>query len=87
MENQKQKDALTKGEIEVRINRLGILQRQQFRIVHEKTPIGEVPFLMTEKFLPLPELMRIAEEYHLPVKAASGKIFPRGSKESDFAGL
>jgi hypothetical protein len=87
MDEAKRKDALAKGEIEVRMNRSGVLQRQPFKLVREKTPVGDVPFLVTEKFLPVIELSKIAEEYGLPVKAATGKVFPRGKKESDFAGV
>jgi hypothetical protein len=85
--NPKAKDALSKGEIEVRINRFGVLQNQNFKVTRKKTPLGEVPYLTTEKFLPMPELVKIAEEYGLPIDSGTGRIFPRGKKETDFVGL
>jgi len=84
---EKQKAALASGGIEVRVKRAGMFQVLPFKVVRHKTPSGEVPYLTLEKFLDLSELMRIAEEYSLPVNAMNGKIYPHGKKESDFVGL
>ncbi len=83
----KQKEALAKGEIDLRVKRTGMFQHVVFKVVRKKTPVGEVPYLTLDKFLDLSELMRISEEYQLPVDALNGKIYPRGKKETDFAGL
>lgn len=82
-----QKEALLQGGIEVRVKRAGMFQVLPFKVVHHQTTSGPVPYLTLDKFLDLSELMRISEEYSLPVQANNGKIFPRGKKESDFAGL
>ncbi len=87
MSDELQKKALSEGGMEVRVKRSGMFQMLPFKVVRHKTPSGEVPYLVLERFLDLSELMRIAEEYSLPVQAMNGKIYPRGKKESDFAGL
>lgn len=87
MTDEKRKTALAAGGIEVRVKRAGMFQLLPFKVVRHKTPSGEVPYLTLEKFLDVSELVRIAEEYSLPVNAMNGKIYPRGKKESDFTGL
>ena len=83
----KRAEALAKGEVSVRVKRSGMFQVLPFRVVRKKTPSGEVPYLVLDRFLDMSELMRVAEEYSLPVESPAGRMFPRGSKESDFAGL
>ncbi|MCX8175390.1 MAG: hypothetical protein N3E51_04245 [Candidatus Micrarchaeota archaeon] len=87
MAEDKRAEALKKGEVELRVRRAGMFQKLLFRVVKRKTPAGEVPYLFLDRFLDLPELMRIAEEYSLPVEAKNGRVFPKGKKESDFAGI
>jgi hypothetical protein len=58
-----------------------------FRVVRRQTPIGGVPYLVLDRMLDLAELMKVAEEYSLPVESPTGKVFPRGKKETDFLGL
>ena len=85
VENRQQ--VLAKGEVSLRVKRGGMFQVLPFRVVRKKTPSGQVPYLMLDRFLDMSELMRISEEYSLPVESPAGRIFPKGSKESDFAGL
>lgn len=87
MANEKQKQALAAGGMELRVRRMGMIQKLPFRVVRRSTLSGPVPYLVLDKFLDLSELMRISEEYQLPIEAPNGKIYPRGKKESDFAGL
>ena len=87
MAGEKQAEALAKGEVSVRVKRSGMFQVLPFSVVRKKTPAGEVPYLVLDRFLDMAELMRVAEEYSLPVESPAGRVFPRGSKESDFAGL
>lgn len=87
MSEEMRKEALAKGEVDIRVKRAGMFQKLTFRIVKHATPVGTVPYLTLDKFLDLSELMRIAEEYSLPVQASNGKVFPRGKKEMDFLGL
>ncbi|MCX8196856.1 MAG: hypothetical protein N3G80_00880 [Candidatus Micrarchaeota archaeon] len=87
MSREKQQEALQKGEIQVRCKRAGMYQILPFKLMRYPSPAGMVPYLVLDKYLEIAELTRIAEEYWLPVKALNGKVYPRGTKESDFAGL
>ena len=83
----KREEILEKGEIKIEVKRSGIKQKLTFIIERENTPNGKVPFLKTEKFVDISELVKIAEEYQLPVKAKNGKIIPKGKMINDFVGL
>lgn len=87
MDKMDRDEILKKGEVEIRVKRAGMFQRLPFKVVREKTLGGPVPFLTTDRFIDLPELMRIAEETQLPINSPTGKVFPKGKKSSDFAGL
>ncbi len=78
---------LKRSSIEIRVVRAGMFQRLPFKIEREPYPTGAVPFLASDRFIDLPELVRIAEEYGLPVKARNGKVFPKGKGAHDFSGL
>ena len=85
--NEKQKEALAAQEISIRVKRTGIIQVLPFKVLRRETSLGKVPYLVLDRFLDLSELMRVAEEYQLPVQSPVGKVFPRGKKETDFLGL
>lgn len=87
MSDEKRAEALAKGEVTARVKRAGMYQSLDFKIVRHATPVGAVPYLTVDKFVDLNELMKLAEEYSLPVQALNGRIFPRGKKELDFLGL
>ena len=87
MAQDKRAEALSKGEVQIRVKRSGMFQQLPFRVVRKKTPAGEVPYLVLDRFLDISELSRVAEEYQLPVESPAGKVFPRGKKETDFLGL
>ncbi|MCX8195033.1 MAG: hypothetical protein N3G22_02925 [Candidatus Micrarchaeota archaeon] len=87
MENERQKEAILKGEVSVRAKRAGAFQVLLLKVVRRQGPFGKVPFLVLDRHLDMAEIVRIAEEYQLPVESPVGKVFPRGKKESDFAGL
>lgn len=87
MSGEKQKEILAAGSADIRVKRTGMFQKLTFKIVRHATPVGLVPYITLDKFLDLSELMRIAEEYSLPVQASNGKVYPRGKKEMDFLNL
>lgn len=87
MDEAKRKAILGKGEQDIRVKRAGMLQSLPFRIVRVATPFGQVPYMKVERVVDLPELMRVCEEYGLPIDSPNGKIFPRGKMEKDFANL
>ena len=64
-----------------------MFQLLEFKLVRRDTPLGKVPFLALDRYLDMAELVRVAEEYQLPVESPVGKVFPRGKKETDFVGL
>ena len=84
---EKQAEALQKGEIKIRVKRAGMFQLLTFNLTRRSTSLGPVPYLVLDRFLDLSELMRVSEEYQLPVESPVGKVFPRGKKETDFVGL
>lgn len=87
MAGDKRAEALSKGEVIVQVKRNGIFQKLPFRLVRRKTNDGEVPYLVLDKFLDVSELVRVAEEYQLPVESPVGKIYPKGKRETDFLGI
>ena len=87
MGNEKQTEALQKGEIGIRVKRAGMFQLLTFKLVRKHTSLGDVPYLVLDRFLDLSELMRVSEECQLPVESPVGRVFPRGKKEIDFVGL
>lgn len=87
MADGKQSEALASKELNVRVKRSGMYQILIFKVVRKDTPNGKVPYLVLDRMLDLSELMRVSEEYQLPVESPVGKVFPRGKKETDFLGL
>ncbi len=80
-------EILAKGKAEIRVKRAGVFQRQDFIVKKGISPAGEYPYLFIDKFVDLSELIRVAEEYGLPVTAKNGNIFPKGKTSKDFAHL
>ncbi len=83
MERQK---LLEQGKATLNVTVAGMRQRQDFMLEREETPYGKVPFLTCTRVLPLHELLKISEEFQLPVKCAGQKVFPKGKSPRDFAG-
>ena len=81
------KEILAKGKAEIRVKRAGVIQLQDFFVKRGMSPEGEYPYLFIDKFVDLSELLRVSEEYGLPVTAKNGNVFPRGTSSKDFARL
>ena len=81
------KQILSKGKVELRVRRAGVIQLQDFVVKKGMSPAGEYPYLFLDKFIDLSELLRIAEELQLPVTAKNGSVFPKGKSSKDFAKL
>ncbi len=75
---------IKKGSAEFDVTRAGNRQKVEFKIEYESTPVGKVPYLATDRIIDLSELLRVAQENDLPVKAPSGKFFPPGKKAIDY---
>ena len=80
-------EILAKGKIDIKVKRSGVIQFQEFIVKRGISPAGEYPYLFIDKFVDLSELIRVSEEYGLPVTAKNGNIFPKGKTSKDFAHL
>lgn len=81
------RDALRKGKVDIKVMRSGTLQFQEFVVKRIPSPVGAYPVLFVDKFVDMGELLRLAEEYQLPISAKNGTVFPKGKTSKDFAGL
>lgn len=81
------KVALKAGKVDIKVMRSGTLQFQEFVIKRVPSPVGAYPVLSVDKFIDMSELLRLAEEYQLPVSAKNGTAFPKGKISKDFVGL
>ena len=81
------RDALKAGKADIKVMRSGTLQFQEFVVKRLQLPIGQYPVLSVDKFIDMSELLRLAEEYQLPISAKNGTAFPRGKTSKDFVGL
>jgi hypothetical protein len=79
--------ALKEGGVEIRVKRMGMYQVLPFKIERRETPLGKVPYLCSDRAIEMPEMVRISNEFDLPVCAQKNKVLPRGKMEKDFAGL
>jgi len=79
--------ALKDGFFDLRVQRSGVYQQLRFKIAREKTAAGEIPFIVPDRIIDLPELLRICDSAQLPLKSATGILFPKGKMLRDFAGL
>ena len=87
MDEGKRAKVLKMGEVDIRLKRMGMYQVLPFKIERRDTPLGKVPYLCSDRAIEMPELLRIATEFDLPVCAQKNKVFPRGKMEKDFVGL
>ena len=75
------------GKVSIRVRRAGVLQVLEFVVQKGVSPEGEYPYLSLDKFIDLSELLRVSEEYNLPVFGKNGRVFPPGKSAKDFAHL
>jgi hypothetical protein len=80
-------ELLKAGKGEIRVFRSGMYQREDFSVKRIDSPFGKYVVLEVDKIIDVKELVRVAEEYQLPVCAKNGKVFPRGKSVKDFVGL
>jgi len=87
MADAKRAEVLKKGEVDIRLKRMGMYQVLPFKIERRDTPLGKVPYLCSDRAIEMPELVRISNEFDLPVCAQKNKVLPRGKMENDYVGL
>ncbi|VVB58844.1 Uncharacterised protein [Candidatus Anstonella stagnisolia] len=79
--------SLKDGFFDLRVQRSGVYQQLRFKIVREKSAAGSIPFIVPDRIIDLPELLRICNAAQLPLKSATGVLVPKGKMLHDFAGL
>ncbi len=70
--------------VKIRVKRSGMYQQLRFTLKIIDQPIGKVKVLETKKRVDLSELVRIADEYQLPVKDKDNLAVPTGKKLIDY---
>ena len=58
----------------------------RFGIVREKIAQGNVPFIVPDRIVDLPQLRIVCELAQLPLKCQAGILVPKGKMLADFAG-
>ncbi len=78
------KEALRSGSVKIRVMRSGIFQQMTF--VTKKVRAGNIEYmeLFIGRVIDTGEIIRLANEFGLPVEAQNGKAFPEGRSASDF---
>ena len=87
MDENRRARVLKIGEVDIRLKRMGMYQVLPFKIERQDTPMGKVPYLCSDRAIEMPELVRISNEFDLPVCAQKNKVVPRGKMEKDYVGL
>lgn len=87
MLSEKAKETLKAGSVKLRVMRSGMYQQLTFTT--KKVTLANVTYteLYTSRLLDATEISRLANEIGLPVEAANGRAFPKGTSAGDFSGL
>lgn len=80
-------EILKQGFVDFRVIAGGMIKNHKFIVKREKSPFGDVPFLVVNAVIQPHELSRVAEAFQLPIRAGSSVAFPKGKMAKDFAGL
>ena len=78
------KEILERGYVDVKIHVSGIRQAHRLEIVRERTSQGSVSYLVSKSYIPNFEMIKLAQEFQLPIRCRSVIVFPRGKMISDF---
>ena len=75
---------IERGFYEARLGIAGLTQKIRFSVT-KKEGAQAYFVLHTDKLVSLADLVKIAEETHLPVESPNGIAFPKGKTSKDFA--
>jgi len=77
-------EKVRKEGIKIRVKRSGVYQQITFQLREETK--GNIKFieLFTDKNIDLSEIIKIANEYDIPIRAKNGIAFPEGKDIMDF---
>jgi len=78
------KKILKDGFAEIQVRASGMLQKHKFSLKEAKSAFGDYYLLEIDVPLGVAEVMRVANEVDLPVKAPTGFFFPNGKSPKDF---
>lgn len=78
------KKILKDGFAEIQVRASGMLQKHKFNLKEAKSAFGDYYLLEIDVPLGVAEVMRVANEVDLPVKAPTGFFFPSGKSPKDF---
>lgn len=78
-------DIIRRGYLDVKVYVAGLRQSHRLTVVMEKSAHGEIPFLVSQHYIPSTELIRIANECKLPIRHKQTVVFPQGMAPRDFA--
>ncbi|MDE1761965.1 MAG: hypothetical protein KGH78_02100 [Candidatus Micrarchaeota archaeon] len=81
------RQAIQNGSIKIRVKRSGMYQQLTFHA--RKALMGNVEFieLFTDRIVDTSELLKVAEDFGLPIEAPNAKVFPKGTSAQDFSSL
>ena len=78
------KKIIKDGFAEIQVRASGMLQKHKFTLKEERSAFGDYYLLETDAPIGVAEVMRVANEVDLPVKAPTGFSFPKGKSPKDF---
>lgn len=78
------KEIIARGFIDVHVRVSGVRQCHRLIAIKEKTAFGLINCLSSRAEIPSFELIRVAEEFGLPIKTPSTIVFPKGKGPADF---
>lgn len=77
-------EILRKGYIITKVTVSGVRQTHRLNVVKEKSGAGNFYYLTGRFTIPQNEMLRLAEEFGLPIKSRDVTVFPKGKSKKDF---
>ena len=77
-------EILRRGYVITKVTVSGVRQTHRLNVVKEKSGAGYFHFLTGRFKIPQNEMLRLAEEFQLPVKSGDTFVFPKGKSKRDF---
>ncbi|MBD3398183.1 hypothetical protein GF412_03255 [Candidatus Micrarchaeota archaeon] len=78
------KKVIKQGYAEIKVKVSGMIQKHKFELKKEGSAFGDYYLLETDQPIIIVELMRVANEIDLPIRAPTGFFFPQGKTPKDF---
>lgn len=77
-------EILNRGYVDVKVFVSGLRQSHRLHVVKEKTSQGMMTLLVSQHYIPTNELLKLSEQFQLPIKHKGTVVFPRGKMARDF---